>query len=212
MTRRLYLLAFLLLAVFIIWSASSSFQRQETPSLADQPAAAGAGDVFFPRPSDADREREQINVQKETGAWIRKMEKLEEEKSLRARAESKTDQTRGLLQRDKRDAWTALLATNRQAFLALRDTARRSTNGETACEICDGRGSLTFCVLCTHNDGKCPTCGGTGHLSVTELCPTCVGSGKCYLCRGSGRMMCPFCNDGLIRRGQPDPPPTLPNR
>lgn len=68
------------------------------------------------------------------------------------------------------------------------------------CEACHGQGS----VHAEHAE-TCPTCGGTGHISVdlsglfgfgvfeTE-CPECEGSGKvvadpCYECGGTGRVL-----------------------
>lgn len=68
------------------------------------------------------------------------------------------------------------------------------------CEACHGQGSIH-----AEHAETCPTCGGTGHISVdltglfgfgvfeTE-CPECQGSGKvvvdpCYECGGTGRVL-----------------------
>lgn len=209
MKRPPHLALFILFGACLIWFIAS--RSQQAPVAI--PDAGPLGVEAVPQPkSEAAQAKEQAAYEQQTRDWVGKMEKLEAQKQLRARAEARTEETRGWLQRDKRDAWTALLATNREAFAALREKARHSPDQQTACTICDGRGSLAFCILCNHGDGKCVTCLGTGRLSVQELCPTCMGSGKCYLCRGSGKMTCPFCNDGLIWPDGPQPPLIMPLR
>jgi hypothetical protein len=37
-----------------------------------------------------------------------------------------------------------------------------------------------------------------------------VGTGKCFRCAGSGKMGCPFCNDGMIEARGPSPPTRMP--
>jgi hypothetical protein len=208
MRRPLYFLVFLVLGACLVWflRAHPSCAPLATSELEGSPGAVE------PALSAADQAAEHAVYEQQTKAWVAKIESLETKKRLRAQADAKMDQTRGWLQRDKRDAWTELISTNREAFLALRDKARHSTNGATACTICDGRGRLAFCILCNHNDGKCVTCGGTGKASGEEICPTCLGSGKCYLCMGTGRMTCPFCDDGMIRRNGPQPAQVMPLR
>lgn len=69
-----------------------------------------------------------------------------------------------------------------------------------ACEVCHGMGSVH-----TDHARTCPTCGGSGHISVdlaslfgigvmNMVCPECEGSGKvvadpCDSCGGSGRVL-----------------------
>ena len=114
------------------------------------------------------------------------------------------------LQFKVQDAWSELLATNSSAFTALRKRAAQSRTGETPCTLCDGGGYLHYCVLCPGAKGKCPTCKGSGQLSEKENCPTCEGNGKCFLCFGTGKMSCPFCNDGMISLEWPLPPARMP--
>lgn len=105
--------------------------------------------------------------------------------------------------------WKQVVADNREAYQALLAKALNSPHNETACTICDGM-SYMPCVMCKGRDGKCVTCRGSGQSNQEALCPTCLGKGKCYLCAGSRKMFCPFCNDGMIEaRGRPpsDSPP-----
>ena len=105
-------------------------------------------------------------------------------------------------------AWKQILASHQAAYAELQARARQAPHGETPCTLCDGT-SYMPCAMCLAHDGHCVTCRGTGHLRPDTLCPTCVGNGKCYLCSGSGKMFCPFCNDGMIEAHRP-PPPNFP--
>ena len=134
---------------------------------------------------------------------------LELERSKRQRAAEKMEDLRKDLQATRSDAWSAVLVTNWTAFKALRQKAAASPNGQTHCTLCDGTGHMHVCVLC-HNSGQCPTCGGSGKLGRDDYCPTCLGKGICYLCRGSKGMTCPFCDDGTIDVKGPMPPGMLP--
>ncbi len=102
-------------------------------------------------------------------------------------------------------AWQEVLATNQAVFRELFAQARKAERGEVPCTICDGY-SYMPCVMCRERDGKCVTCRGSGHRLPDVLCPTCLGSGKCYLCTGSRKMFCPFCDDGMIQSHKPEPP------
>jgi hypothetical protein len=104
------------------------------------------------------------------------------------------------------------MATNQLAFLALRDKAKHSPLEETACTLCDGKGSMHFCLVCPKNRGVCQACNGLGHNGYGDLCPACLGKRKCFNCFGSGKMLCPFCNDGTISAKGPLPPATMPVR
>ena len=101
-------------------------------------------------------------------------------------------------------AWTRVLITNQEAYQLLLAQAQKSDRGEVTCTICDGF-SYMPCVLCTHHDGKCIDCRGAAYIRSGVLCPSCLGSGKCYLCTGSGKMFCPFCDDGMILKQWPAP-------
>jgi hypothetical protein len=122
------------------------------------------------------------------------------------RAAARTQDFRQVIEYSSTEAWSRIIATNRQAFLELRArAAAQPGRKQVACTICDGRGSLAFCILCK-DTGKCPTCRGEGNLSYLETCPTCLGTGKCYVCGGSGHMFCPFCEDGVIDARAKMPP------
>jgi hypothetical protein len=93
--------------------------------------------------------------------------------------------------------WTRLFEKHRATYESLLHAAATAPRGEVPCTICDGF-SYMPCLLCKDHNRKCVTCGGTGHDVSDEFCPSCLGTGKCYLCSGSGKMFCPFCNDGMV--------------
>lgn len=86
------------------------------------------------------------------------------------------------------------------------DTAKKGTrrgityNHFASCSVCAGKGSVH-----TGHAQTCPTCNGTGHISVDLMsvlgfgevqmvCPECEGTGKvvadpCEACGGSGRVL-----------------------
>ena len=101
-------------------------------------------------------------------------------------------------------AWSQVVETNQGRYQQLLLQAHQQARGEVACTICDGL-SYMACVMCAHHDGKCATCEGRKYLTQDVYCPTCLGSGRCYLCCGSGKMFCPFCDDGMIKYGRPPP-------
>jgi len=134
---------------------------------------------------------------------------LELEQGKRQRAAAKNEESRKDLQFAASTVWSNVLVSNWPAFKALREKAAHSPHGQTPCTLCDGRGKMHFCVLC-RNSGKCTTCGGTGKAAHNEYCPTCLGKGTCYLCRGSKGMTCPFCDDGTVDVKGPIPPGMMP--
>jgi DnaJ-class molecular chaperone len=134
-----------------------------------------------------------------------------DDQSRRVQAGAKTREERKFLQVTRADDWAKFLQSHWQRCQVLRAQAAAKPNGQTACTMCDGRGSLDSCFLCA-GTGKCPACQGTGkhRPGNSELCPTCVGTGKCYLCAGTGNMICPFCDDGIVDIHAPPPPSLLP--
>ena len=145
-----------------------------------------------------------------TQARIDKLSGLEIERGMRDRATANMQEARIVLRLQKNSAWIDMLTANWQAFQTLRRHAVESPTGETPCTLCDGTGSMEFCVLCEHDHGKCLTCGGTGRTPSGGYCPSCLGKGKCYLCGGTGKMTCPFCDDGIVSLKLPPPPATMP--
>jgi hypothetical protein len=126
-----------------------------------------------------------------------------------AEAVAHTKDYREQLQYTCGDAWAKYVSQNMKLFMSLRQQAARSPSQAAPCTICNGRGQASFCVLCK-DTGKCPTCGGTGALSTGAMCPTCQGRKVCYLCHGSGKMTCAFCNDGSVAVDQSTPPDKMP--
>ncbi len=95
-------------------------------------------------------------------------------------------------------------------LVALRQQAANLPTGEIRCTLCDGRGTMRSCVLCSGYKGKCVTCNGSGKLSDLEDCPTCLGDGNCFLCAGTRKMTCPFCDDGMMSANRPMPSGRMP--
>lgn len=116
-----------------------------------------------------------------------------------ARAAAQSGESRRFINRSYAGAWKSVIETNRPLYSKLRAKAATSPNGETPCIICDGQSYLAYCIICRAHPGKCPTCQGHGRTAGDELCPTCLGSGKCYTCSGHAKMLCPYCDDGAIR-------------
>ena len=130
--------------------------------------------------------------------------------AAKAQAGRKMIASRQVFQLAKGAAWLQVITTNRPLYLALRTHAARSPGGLTPCTICDGKSYLSGCVMCDQPRGKCPSCKGTGRTVNKAYCPVCVGSGKCFLCTGVGRMLCPFCDDGMIDVRRAPPATTIP--
>ncbi len=145
-----------------------------------------------------------------TQTHVKELARLEAEQRKRHQAAAGMKLAREHLQFKAQDAWSELLATNSVAFMVLRKQAAHSVKGETPCTLCGGRGYQDYCVLCPGSRGKCAACQGTGKLSKEGYCPACEGSGKCFLCFGHGKMICPFCHNGVISLHWPLPPARLP--
>ena len=130
--------------------------------------------------------------------------------AARALAGGKMVASRQLFQHTKGAAWMQLITTHHPLYLALRQQAAKLPGGVTPCTICDGKSYLSGCVVCDHNNGKCPSCKGSGRTVNHNYCPVCVGSGKCFVCNGIGRMLCLFCDDGMIDIRRAPPATTIP--
>jgi hypothetical protein len=151
-----------------------------------------------------------VVYESQTQSRVRELSVLEGQQQLRQRAAAETQSERAGLQLAKSREWSALLASNWPAFLTLREQAAHTPTGETPCTLCDGAGYMPLCLLCGDHKGKCVTCDGKGTRLANELCPTCLGNAKCYLCFGTGKMSCPFCNDGTISVRWRMPPTSMP--
>ena len=147
---------------------------------------------------------------RETEDHIRALKELQVSRESRAKALAGTAETRRFLQVVYQAPWANVLATNWPAFLELRRQAAQTRTKETPCTLCDGGGYMRYCIVCPEHKGQCVTCGGSGRVAGNEVCPGCVGTGKCYLCVGSGKMACPFCSDGRIEIRRPLPGNVMP--
>ena len=138
------------------------------------------------------------------------LQAAEADLAAQAQAGRKMIASRQVFQLAKGAAWMQLITTHHPLYLALRQQAAKLPGGVTPCTICDGKSYMSGCVMCDHNDGKCPSCKGTGRTANNAYCPVCVGSGKCFGCNGIGRMLCPFCDDGMIDVRRAPPATTIP--
>jgi len=180
------------------------------PSPKPAPARPAPVPAVTARSQREAQQAQQAAHERLTQAHVKELARLEEEQRKRNQAAAGMKPAREHLQFKAQDGWSELLATNSAAFIALRKRAAQSPTGETPCTLCDGGGYQHYCVLCPEAKGKCATCKGSGMFSAKEYCPTCLGTGKCFLCFGTGKMSCPFCNDGMVSLKWPLPPARLP--
>lgn len=152
----------------------------------------------------------QSGYEQEVQARVQKLVEMSAKKASHDLAGSKMTESRKFLAITYRPQWANVLATNWSAFMGLRQKAAHTPTRETPCTLCDGNGSEPFCILCPKRVGKCVTCQGSGHIVAGQVCPTCYGNGACYLCFGSGKMLCPFCNNGVIEFRRPLPQGYMP--
>ena len=161
------------------------------------PPAATAGVPAAAEPvSEEAQLRQAATEDQQTQERVRQLAELEAKQ--RARDQLEASHYRDLLavQAARAGAWSDVLRTNWAAYQALLLQAAHSPRQAVPCTICNGRGSLAYCIVC-RDSGKCERCNGTGKV-FGEPCTTCRGSGKCFLCFGSGKMPCPFCDDGEV--------------
>ena len=119
-----------------------------------------------PEPVDkAARLRALADEEKQTQAHREALASLEAGRNLRDEAGRHTYEARRQLQLASAEAWSAVLTTNRQAFEVLRHQAEGSPDGTIHCTICNGPGTMDYCVLCMHS-GKCSSCREIGRAHV----------------------------------------------
>ena len=143
-------------------------------------------------------EQQQEIEARKTNDRLARLNRMENERHLLFVAAERTEAEREILRVMRRPQWSAYYATNLDAFQGLHTKAAGSIDHKTACTICDGTGRADFCILCGDLHGKCARCQGTGRTTFGGYCPACMGTGKCYLCGGTGMMPCDFCEDGVI--------------
>ena len=186
-------------AVALVAICTLALSRQ-SPSPEDSPAS-GVNPTAAPILVLA-REAQEMDEslhQQQTHERVASMEHQQVAQQRYARAAAQSGESRRFINRAHAGSWKSVINTNRGAYLALRATAANSPRSETPCTICDGKSYLAYCILCGAHPGKCPTCQGGRNTAGDEVCPTCLGSGKCYSCSGHARMLCPYCDDGMIR-------------
>ena len=145
----------------------------------------------------------------ETQARIQNLARIENQRNHFSRLTTQGEEIRTELLMAKSAAWSALITTNWQAYQNLRQKAAGLPGERIACTFCDGRGAMDYCLVCGHTK-QCVTCNGSGKAAFNETCPTCRGKGICYFCFGSGKMPCPFCDDGTIYLSMQPPSPQIP--
>ena len=192
-------LAFILISTQPETSAPGQAKAESLVAQAQQQAAL-----------EATRARQFVTHDRQLRERQEQLRAAEADLAAKAQAGTKMIASRQMLQQSKGGAWLQLITTNRPLYLALRAQAAKLPGGVTPCTICDGKSYLSGCVLCDHNNGKCPSCKGTGRTVNHNYCPVCVGSGKCFGCNGIGRMLCPFCDDGMIDVRRAPPATTIP--
>lgn len=184
-------------ALVLICTLALSRQRpapKESPDHSNSAAAAPiTGMAREALERDAELQRQQ------TEERIAGLNRREAGQERYARAAAQSGESRRFINRSYAGAWKSVTETNRPLYLKLRAKAATSPNGETPCTICDGQSYLAYCIICRAHPGKCPTCQGHGRTAGDELCPTCLGGGKCFTCGGHSKMLCPYCDDGAIR-------------
>jgi hypothetical protein len=173
-----------------------------------QPRSAIAAQAEDSELIAAERARQQAVEQQQTRIRVEHLAHLEQELQQQRELETRKQEALWELNGIPATAWAGMLRTNMPVYLDLRQQAAHAPRLSVPCTICDGRGSLSFCVVC-RGDGRCFRCSGTGKM-FGRPCPVCHGKGKCYLCFGTGKMTCPFCDDGEVYSGEELPSAAVP--
>ena len=186
----LALLLLIFLSPFISCSKKAEVASDGPPEVVEKPN---------PRKTDAwmaqQLKVEAINTQ------VRK-EKLVEFEQIRekiAQAHARMPELRNQIFAARRTEWAAILENFDAEYQELRRQAKLTKHQMVDCTICGGDTYLDYCLFCHgDSDGVCSECEGTGEYFIDDLCPACLGTGKCYMCSGTKIMMCLFCDDGSI--------------
>jgi CheY-like chemotaxis protein len=204
MIKRLALLLLIIVATAVVLLDSANSDRASSA----RSMAASEADTT-PQLSPAELERQQQIHQEETSRRIAEMDRGTQQRKELSDEELHHHSIALQLQTSEQQAWSEVLKTNWQAYLSLKTAAINATNHTAPCTICNGRGSMDFCIICK-GSGACLVCGGSGRGAFGQRCAACRGTGKCYLCRGSAKMPCLFCDDGLVYAKAKPPPAQMP--
>ena len=148
--------------------------------------------------------------EQETQVHAQALTQLQEARAKFDLAASKMESSRKFLQLVYAGRWITVLTTNWPTYKDLRRQASSTATQAVFCTICKGTERLPYCIICSDDKGKCVSCRGSGRASLDEICPTCLGKRKCFLCSGGGHMSCPFCIEGMVDTRQPPPANQLP--
>jgi len=206
MRNTIVIVGFVLAMLAAAWHGATKEDSTAPQAIQDQTSPSYSTAAPSAEPDSPDRSLHHAAAT----ARIEQLKKQELELEKLAEIQEQSHLSRDLLRQAHQYQWTAILRTNQTAFYALLKQAAKAPGGVVPCTICDGKSYMAFCAICNRVDGKCPTCGGSGQASTGKLCPPCGGTGKCFLCSGSGKMLCAFCDDGMIDVKHPLPPRDIP--
>ena len=183
----------LLLALKVIFKNDA---EEDTPTIADTQTVEV---VAWSPQKEAEFEATQRRI-----AHLEELEEYQEKRAISAKA---LPHYRDRILASRKAEWTAILEKHWAEYEALLKVAEQSASGMALCTICKGDTYLDFCIFCEEpSNGVCATCSGEGIQFGDEICPTCNGSGKCFMCtHDKHQMMCPFCDDGMIIADGPAP-------
>lgn len=198
---------FLLLSLIAACFAYPLLTRQPAPGSPTEETNEAAPPLATSQPVNPEQA---VRDDKTMKASVDALARMETDATRRARTASKTYQVRTELSTKAQSAWSTMIATNTPIYLTLHRAASQDDHHETPCTICDGKGYMHYCILCESSKGQCVSCQGTGLTPTGEDCPVCLGKKKCYLCYGTGKMPCVFCDDGTITLRTINPPKGLP--
>ena len=168
---------------------------QADPTVALEPLTQPKGNLLPPK------ENEQLENR------LRQLQLKEENRRQKAELtlKSKSMQREILTSISCKLRWNKLLRNTYSQIKELTSQSLEKNSGKIDCSICEQTDFLDVCIACDGNNGICIECQGS-RTFFGEPCPPCLGSGKCFLCAGTGRMECVFCKDGTFLTDQPLPP------
>ena len=140
-------------------------------------------------------ESEKVNTQ----IRQQKLFELQELREKQTNARERMPALRQSIFESKETEWKQILHQHDKEYQQLRKQAELTEHNMVDCTICGGDTYLDYCLFCDEDsNGVCSECDGTGVYIVDDVCAPCLGSGKCFMCAGTKKMMCLFCQDGTI--------------
>lgn len=193
----------LLIGVGVLIGLSYLLVSLRSPAAKPAPVTVAARE---PLPDVAARTEQGIAEKAQVTERLKKLELAQVRQDQRQVAAEQLPARRQRLLDAHYSEWGDLIRRHWTQYQNLHAAAGRNPTLETPCTICDDS-FLKFCLICdSHNNGKCPECHGTGHLLGGDICPACSATGLCFMCAGTGKMPCPFCDQrGMIYYDRPPP-------